>query len=205
MGGCSGLISLGWFMSAPGPGQGIAVAISATLQNTAAEGFRQPWRVTLLSLAQSLAGLAVLGFVAGVAEPPLWASALIGGCGALFALHGARAVKRHLGVIKIDEEGIERSGARATRLRWDDLSSVRIAHFTTRRDGERGWMELVMKAGRSRLLIESEHPAFGPAVERAVRAAGRKGLVMSGTTIANAGALGLLASEGRSRPTGARS
>ncbi|GEM_PF-915854 len=175
------------------PGDRAAVAMTGmSLRPTNAEqGFRSPASLILAALARTATGIGALAVLAVAAPLPLWAIAACCAGAAVFALYGARAIIRHGWTVVIDEEGIERRGPFAKRLDWCDLTSVKLAHYSTRRDGRRGWQELVMRDGATALVLESEHPAFEPAAARALASATENGAEMSAATLHNANELGL--------------
>ncbi|MGF7163107.1 hypothetical protein FHS85_004765 [Rhodoligotrophos appendicifer] len=154
-------------------------------------GFRQPWGVTVVAVLKALAGLAVTGAVAlgGLGNP--WVLAIAGIIALLFGAQLIAAVARHMSVIGIDDDAITRSTPFGRQIRWADLDDVELRYFSTRRDRENGWMDLVLRGGRQKIVIDSDHPGFDPAVRRAVRTLRKKGIAMSPATIANAIVLGL--------------
>lgn len=72
-----------------------------------------------------------------------------------------------------------------TRIDWHELTRLRLAWFTVRRGGKQGWMELKVRAGRSRLRLDSRLEGFDEVARRAVAAAHERGLDLDPVTLAN--------------------
>lgn len=155
--------------------------------------FRQPIGVSLVAGARAAAGLGLVGLLTAGLAPGAAVLAVLGGIGGVFVWYGCRVVRRHMSVISLNDAGIASSGWPANMgsvaIRWAEVDGVSLRYFSTRRDRENGWAELVVHAGRSRIALESEHPAFEIAVRRALLAAARNGVSLSRTTLANAAAL----------------
>lgn len=161
-----------------------------------AQAFRPPRRAAVAAVLRAALGIAAFGGVAVAGALPLWGIALCCGGAALFALYGAREIVRHAAVIVIDEKGIERRGLMPRRLDWGELAAVKLAHYSTRRDGRNGWQELVMRGRGTSVVLESEHPAFVPAASQALASAAENDVRLSRATWHNARMLGLLAEDG---------
>ena len=86
------------------------------------------------------------------------------------------------------------SGPLAASIRWDELDGIKLAYYSTRRDRRDGWMQLELRAGGSRIRLDSRIDGFAELVERAARAADARGLEPSAATAANLEALGIAVS-----------
>lgn len=151
--------------------------------------FRYPARVLWLDYAGSTAGLALsLGLLAfmQLAAPVVWAATATA---ALFLVYFGRTVCRQLTHIVLDEAGIRVRGPAAglpgAAIRWADLCSLRLGYYSTRRDGEGGWMQLRLGDARHRIRIDSDLDGFAELVGAAARAAARRNLALDATTAAN--------------------
>jgi hypothetical protein len=113
----------------------------------------------------------------------------------LFLTFGLRTLQRQLSPLVMTESGIASTGLVAVEIPWTGLDDVRLAYFSTRRDGAGGWMQLALRAGRRRLRLDSRIEGFAAIVERAIRAAVLRHLTLSATTMANLAALGLTVAE----------
>ena len=76
-------------------------------------------------------------------------------------------------------------------IEWSDVVSVKLGHYTTKRDGTSGWWQLDIKGQRSTLRIDSTLDGFSDIVARAVREARKHGVELSPTTIENLDPLGI--------------
>ncbi|WP_137388676.1 hypothetical protein [Rhodoligotrophos defluvii] len=178
----------------------LAASGQAGLRARRDQSFRPPAATAFTAIGRALAGIALTGGLAAITTPGPWGAAILGGMAVLFAAYAARTLARHMAVITISDDGITVAGLVRRHIRWSELGSVSLRYFSTRRDGENGWMDLVLRSGTTRLAIESEHPAFAPAARHALSAAARARLALSAATMANARALGIEPDGGRSRP-----
>ncbi len=148
------------------------------------------------------AGLALCAWPPAVTSVgPVWAS-ILGALALLFALYGLRAVVRSLSRICLDDIGIWSKGPFATAIRWDDLASMKLSYYSTRRDSRGGWMQLRLAGGGKRLRIDSALEGFGDIVDRVARIARGNGIEMAPTTEENLRSLGrgaLTGERGRER------
>jgi len=106
-------------------------------------------------------------------------------------LFGIRTALRHHTQVEMTEIGLSASGPLGATIRWDDLDSIKLAYYSTRRDRRDGWMQLELRAGSSRIRLDSRIDGFTALVERAARAAEARGLERSAATAANLEALGV--------------
>jgi hypothetical protein len=108
------------------------------------------------------------------------------GAGAfLFAVYGFNTVMRHLGIVECNETAISVSGPIKRAVAWSEVSDVRLRYFSTRRDGRKGWMQLVVKSPTASVRIESTLVGFADIVALAVKAAKKRGIDLSPTTLGN--------------------
>jgi len=151
--------------------------------------FRYPARVLRLDYAGSAAGLALsLGLLAFVqlAAPVAWVASA---AAALFLVYFGRTVCRQLTHIELDETGIRVMGPvvglLSAAIRWADLCLLRLDYYSTRRDGEGGWMQLRLGDARHTIRIDSDLEGFAELVGAAARVAARHDLALDPTTAAN--------------------
>ena len=116
---------------------------------------------------------------------------MLGALAALFAVYGVRTVLRHRTWLGVSEDGITVHGLLRRQLPWDELTRCTLGYYSTRRNRDRGWMQLTLKAGRRSLRIESQIEAFDRIVLRAARAASARGIDLDNTTRENLRALGI--------------
>jgi hypothetical protein len=149
-----------------------------------------PVSAVLGDYARSLIGLAlVLPLVLVSASRFVVVPCL--GIALLFLAFGGRTLARQLRRIEMDEAGIDAIGPFPKRIDWSRLEDMRLAYFATRRDGERGWIELALRAGKCRLKVDSRIENFRAIVDHAARAARRRQVKLNQATAANLVALGI--------------
>jgi hypothetical protein len=155
--------------------------------------FRYSLRALLSDYAGSGAGLALsLGLIGYVplAAPIGWA---VAAAALLFLVYFARTVCRQLTHIELDEIGIRvmgpavglAVGLAGAAIRWAELCLLRLDYYSTRRDGEGGWMQLRLGDARHTIRIDSELDGFAELVAAAARAAARRNLALDAATAAN--------------------
>ena len=152
---------------------------------------RYPARAVVMDYLCAAAGLLfTLCPLAGAAPtgPAAW---VLGALAALFAVYGARTVLRHRTSLAADEEGLTVDGIVRRRLPWDCLTRCTLAYYSTRRNRERGWMQLTLKTRRGTLRIDSQIEGFEMIVRRAAYAAAVRGIALDRTTRENLRALGI--------------
>lgn len=142
-------------------------------------------------------GLTVaLGPILAVDLPPL-AFAVFAALAVLFAAYGVQAWRRLQCRFEVTEDSIEMLPFGA-RLAWRDLSRVRLAYFSVRRDHRDGWMELRLEAGPAKLRLDSRLDGFDHIARCSARAARSNTLALDASTVQNLQALGLEHPSGRS-------
>ena len=92
---------------------------------------------------------------------------------------------------KLDETGIRASGPLGAALRWEDLRSLRLDYYSTRRDREGGWMQLRLRDAQRTIRIDSELEGFVELVRAVALEARRRGADLDEATRANLAVLGL--------------
>lgn len=123
-----------------------------------------------------------------VASVMVW---VLGGLSLLFATFGVRTAIKHATTFELDAEGITARGPRTTALSWGDLSSVTLRYFSTRKDREKGWMQLILKGASGSVRVDSTLEGFQDVVERAARVVKAHSLPLDPPTIANFRAAGV--------------
>ena len=157
---------------------------------------RYSWRSLLPDFAGSGIGLALsIGPLAFVrpAESVAWVLAAVA---LLFLVYFGRTVCRQLTHIELDEAGIRARGPLGAAIRWEDLRSLRLDYFSTRRDPEGrtmdgGWMQLRLRDARRTIRIDSELEGFVGLARVAALEARRRGIDLDGATRTNLGVLGI--------------
>ena len=134
-----------------------------------------------------------IGLIAVVLVTLLFSLAFIPGIillllGAVFAGFGLQTLLRHRTTFRVsDEEIVARPWG--TRLRWRELSDVRLEYYALERNSKHGWMQLTLQSGRRRLRMDSRLDGFLEVAQRAADSAHTNRLELSPTTMTNFGAL----------------
>lgn len=115
----------------------------------------------------------------------------LGGAAAAFGLYTLHLGLRLIGPIRIDAAGIAQGGPLARRIDWARLSGLRLRYFSTRRDREKGWLQLTLRGMGRTIRIESTLPGFDDIVGRAAKAAVAARLPLDAATLGNFQALGI--------------
>ncbi len=135
-----------------------------------------------------------------VAAAMAWILAVFG---AVFAAFGLRTLVRNLTRVELSDAGIRAIGPAPRAIRWDELSAMKLAFYTTRRRrkddsrtdmrASRDWMELKLGGPRRSIRVESSIGGFEAIVDRAYNAAMDRNLALNDITRANLDALGFAA------------
>jgi hypothetical protein len=119
------------------------------------------------------------------------------GLAAVFALFGLRTLVRQHTEVAVDAEGVSTTGIRRVTVRWQGLRRVKLAYFSTRRgyfstrrDQQGGWMQLMLRGDTGTIRVDSQLDGFEALVARAAEALTDRGLKVSDTTAANFAAYG---------------
>ena len=107
-----------------------------------------------------------------------------------FAAHGLGAVRRRRLRVEAGEDGLSFRPPRRS-IAWNEITRFRLAWFSTRRDGARGWMELKVTSRNATLRVDSRLDRFPDLVGHVWRAVARQGMEPDPTTRANLEALGM--------------
>ena len=162
--------------------------------------YRYSWRSLLPDYAGSGIGLALLLAALALARPAVPVAWVLAAAAALFLVYFGRTVCRQLTHIELDETGIRVRGPAflglRAALRWEELRSLRLDYYSTRRDPEGitlqgGWMQLRLRDAGCTIRMDSELEGFLELVRIAAREARRRGADLDWVTRANLGVLGL--------------
>jgi len=167
---------------------------------------RYSWRALLPDYAGGTVGLVCTFGPLALAQPAAVVAGALAAAGALFLVYFSRTVCRQLTQFEVDEAGIRANGPFGAAIRWEDLRSLRLDYYSTRRDAEGrtmqgGWMQLRLRDARHTIRIGSELDGFAALVRAAALAAARSGAELDAATRANLGALGIEASAARTGET----
>jgi len=153
--------------------------------------YRYPAGAISSDYARGLGGIALTAVPAWTlapAGPVYW---ILAGCALLFLVYLARAVVRHLTRIELSETGIAARGPFGAVIRWDELRSITLNHYTTRSDRSGGWMQLDLSTRQRTLCVDSRLGCFSELAGAAAREALRRGYRLDEGTRVNLRALGI--------------
>jgi len=153
--------------------------------------YRYPAGALLSDYGRGLGGFALTAgpvWVLAPAGPVYW---ILAGCALLFLVYLARAVVRHLTRIELSESGIATRGPFGEVIRWDELRSMKLNHYTTRSDRSGGWMQLDLSTRQCTICVDSRLGSFSELAGAASREALCRGYPLDDATRVNLRALGV--------------
>ncbi len=148
-----------------------------------------PLRILALDYFRATTGLILTVGPIMLAEPLEIIQYILGGVAVLFAAFGLRTLLRHFTRVEVGERGIRTEGPFPRAVEWRDMTEVDLRYYSTRRDRERGWMQLRIDAGAVRLAFDSTISNFAQLAESVLAAAERHGLALSAATLSNRAAV----------------
>ena len=119
---------------------------------------------------------------------------------AIFLAYGARTYLRGASTVIADQGGLRVAGPRPLVLSWKELTGLRLGYYTTRRDGENGWMELSVRGREGRITLDSDIDGFADIAARSLAAAEASGVALSPATLRNFDVLRRGSRSARQRP-----
>jgi len=158
---------------------------------TPASTFRYPFSTLAADYARAAAGLALTALPLSVLDVHPVVGWTLAAMAALFLAFLLRTAERQMTAVSFDGEGVSVAGWRRRSVAWRELSDLRLAFYSTRRDKAKGWMQLTVKGGGRALTVESTLDGFDELAEQAAGAAFRNGVAMSDATLGNLAALGI--------------
>ena len=156
--------------------------------------FRYPLSRLYVDYAGSAAGLAFSLAPLALVRPAAAVACVLAAAAALFLVYFGRTVCRQLTHIELDEAGIRARGPLGVAIRWEELRSLRLDYYSTRRDREEGWMQLRLRGAQRTIRIDSEVDGFAEIARAAAAEAARRGAATDEATRANLRLLGIPAS-----------
>jgi hypothetical protein len=139
------------------------------------------------------AGLAVTGGPAVFVPTATPVTAILGVLAALFGIFGLRTALRQFTVIEMSDKAISMIGAGKKSMAWCDVRQVRLDYYSTRRDGQGGWMQMKISGPGGHIRIDSALDGFARLAGEAAANAAAQGIAMTETTRGNLKAMGVAA------------
>jgi hypothetical protein len=150
-----------------------------------------PWAAIIADAARAAGGFVLAAMPLCLIDMPAWQTALLRLVAGIFVLYAFATLRRALSPVGVGDEGIRVHGPWPTRLTWADVRRLRLAHYSTRRDGG-GWMQLTLAGRGRRVSVDSRIVGFDVLVRRAAEAARRRPVRLDPATIVNLRALGIV-------------
>lgn len=141
--------------------------------------------------ARGVGGLALAGLPVLAGDMPTEVIIPLALIALVFALYAIAVFRRTLSRVELNADGIVVQGPWPTRLAWSEVERLRLAYYSTRRDGRAGWMQLSLTGTRARIVIDSRISDFVTVTRRAVGAAEGRALRLDPATLANLHQLGI--------------
>jgi hypothetical protein len=153
--------------------------------------YSYPTSAMLGDYIRAAVGLVPTAAVLATMPVGLTAAIVLGGFSSLFAVFGIRTALRHGTRVEMTETMLSTSGLISASIPWSRLDRLKLAYYSTRRDRREGWMQLELRAGRTKVLVDSRIEGFTEVVKASARAAENRGLALDPATSANLEALGV--------------
>ena len=144
----------------------------------------------------ALGALVTAGPVVTISMPPV-VLGILSLLAILFFAYGIVTVLRQRTRIDVSDGWIAVSPG-GVRYSWNDLKSIRLKYYSTRRDRRGGWMQLVLAFNNKRLRLDSRLQGFDDVVRHSAAAARGMGLALDATSLTNLAALGIDLNDKRS-------
>jgi hypothetical protein len=151
--------------------------------------YRYPLTRILADYFLGLGGAAMCGGLVGLAPGSPFVLVAFGGLTGVFLLFTIRTAFRQRLRIAADADGIRVSGGRVRSLRWDEVESVRLRYFSTRRSRKGGWMTLTLRGKKQKIVIDSYLDGFEALVRRAAETVIQREIPLDPNSAANFAAL----------------
>lgn len=151
--------------------------------------FRYPGRALAAEYLRGGLGLAATAGPLAFVDPAPAVAWILAALAALFLVYCARTVRRQLTTIELNETGIRARGPLGAGIRWDELRSIELDYYSTRRDREGGWMQLKLRGAGRALRVDSELERFAELVHAAAGEARRHGHALGADSLDNLKAL----------------
>ena len=146
--------------------------------------FAYPIESFIMDFVRSAIGLTITGLPLALLELGWVIQGILGVIFCLFGVFGWLTMQRARTTIALSEDKIALS-PRVRTLAWAELSGLSLNYYATRGERADGWMQLVLKSGKSQLKIDSRLNGFTEVTARAHEAAKARGLILSEVTQAN--------------------
>ncbi len=136
-------------------------------------------------------GLAITAGPVLLLEPATAVATVLSALSLLFGAFALRTGLRHLTVIELTADGIVSQGPISCHIPWRGVTRLQLDYFSTRREAQRGWMQLKISSRYRRIRIDSTIDGFEQLAAAVASTAREYAIPMTDTAVANFGALGI--------------
>lgn len=153
--------------------------------------YTYPTSAMLGDYARAAAGLVPTAALFATVPVGTGAAVVLGGFALLFSVFAIRTALRHGTRVELTQAALHASGLLRSSISWSELDRMKLAYYSTRRDGRGGWMQLELRSGGSTFRVDSRIEGFAEVVKVSARAAEMRGLSLDPVTSVNLQALGV--------------
>jgi len=89
--------------------------------------------------------------------------------GMLFLAFGVKTAQKWVTKVAVTADTLTVTAPFRASLAWKDLKSAKLRFYATRRKSRKGWMQLTLKDGRSRIVLDSALADFDLVAKYAAR------------------------------------
>tara|TARA_R110002096_G_scaffold280581_1_gene474686 strand:- start:448 stop:960 length:513 start_codon:yes stop_codon:yes gene_type:complete len=104
---------------------------------------------------------------------------IVFGLAGLFASFGISTFIRQKSTVAISDQGIWIEGPRAKALEWNDVAEVDLRFFSTRKERDKGWLQMKISGGGTTIKADSNLNDFDSLLRNVVTAITRHDLSVS--------------------------
>jgi len=158
--------------------------------------YRYPAKAVTGDYLRAGAGLAITGGPALFLPTAAPVTVILSGLALLFGIFGLRTALRQFTVIEMSEKAISLTGLGGKTMAWRDIRQVRLDYYSTRRDGEGGWMQMKISGPGGAIRIDSTLDGFAALAGETAAYAAAHGVAIANASLGNFKALGVGAAEG---------
>ena len=98
---------------------------------------------------------------------------------------------RQMTRVEVTDTGIRTAGPLGGEITWDELQSVNLRYYSTRRDQRCGWLQLKLRGAGQRLAYDSSLSDFVTVARRAIAEAQSHGRTLDPATLSNLSMIGV--------------
>jgi hypothetical protein len=151
--------------------------------------YRYPLTRILADYFLGIGGAVMSGGLVALAPGSPFVLILFGGLTSVFLVFTIRTAFRQRLRIAADVDGIRVSGGWVRSLRWDEVETVTLRYFSTRRSRKGGWMTLTLRGRGQKIAIDSHLDGFEALARRGAALAAERDLPLDPTSASNFAAL----------------